>query len=185
MMMNRLPDRDQRRQRVADHGQLQRAENLMRQRRQLERQPHHMLPAIRTEPPAERQRHEDRHRKRAVLSVATRDGSGSAWGAHASRVLVAASRRDELSLPCRISGAVTAIAALSEVRAGGTPAPARETRALPGGSALARASHAAAFATVAAYSPSAPAAPNAAQPSAVVLMLLLLFTVSPQPPSAF
>ena len=46
-------------------------------------------------------------------------------------------------------------------------------------------SHALDRATACPKSPSARAAPNAAQHSAVVLMLLLLCTVSPQPPSAF
>ncbi len=52
-------------------------------------------------------------------------------GARASRVLVSASRRDEL--PCALdSGNVHAFRTVQEVREGGMPSPARETRALPG-----------------------------------------------------
>jgi hypothetical protein len=50
------------------------------------------------------------------------------WGAHASRVLVAAFRRNRLSLGFQPAGAF----ALSEKFAmARTPSPARETRALP------------------------------------------------------
>ena len=59
------------------------------------------------------------------------------------------------------------------------PKPTREGACAP------RSNHARADCTTSANSPSARAAPNAAQQSAVVLMLLLLCTVSPQPPSAF
>ena len=77
VVMDRLPDRDERRQRVADHRQPQRAENLVRQRRQLEGQRHDVLPA---DASAEREGHQDRHGKGAVLAVARGDGGGECPG---------------------------------------------------------------------------------------------------------
>jgi hypothetical protein len=51
------------------------------------------------------------------------------WGAHASRVLVGASRPDELSLRLELE---LCYQAFGKVRFGETPKPTRETRMLPG-----------------------------------------------------
>ncbi len=51
----------------------------------------------------------------------------SIWVAHARRVLVAVSRRTYLSFCCAKESAFV----FRKVRDGGTPSPARETRALP------------------------------------------------------
>ena len=53
-------------------------------------------------------------------------------GAHASRVLVSASRRNELPAACGVMARDSRIRRAGKVREGGTPSPARGTRALPG-----------------------------------------------------
>ena len=103
VVMDRLPDRDERRQRVADHRQPQRAENLVRQRRQLEGQRHDVLPA---DASAEREGHQDRHGKSAVLAVARGDGGGEcacagACSGGSARALACRPRRPRLGHEAR------------------------------------------------------------------------------------
>ena len=92
VMMANLADRDQRRQRIADHRQPQPAEQLMRERGQFERQlrdrraRHH----ARSELPGDRHDGEDRHGERAVVAVAAQDGLDQASGFEAARPRAAA-----------------------------------------------------------------------------------------------
>jgi hypothetical protein len=57
---------------------------------------------------------------------------GVLWGAHSSRVLVAASRRDELLMASVPSGTRGFHSPVLEVRFGGTPKPTLGTSVLPG-----------------------------------------------------
>ena len=70
VVVNHLPNRNQRRQRVAHHRQSQQTPQPVRNRSQLKRQ-------LRHEPPLDasrqRKRHQDRHRESAILSVTCSD----------------------------------------------------------------------------------------------------------------
>ena len=71
VMVNGLPDGDECGQRVTHHRQLQRAEELVRERGQFEGKAGDFAPR---DAPANREVHEDRHGERAVFSVTAFDG---------------------------------------------------------------------------------------------------------------
>ena len=77
VMMDYLPERNQRREGIADDRQAHRAEPLTRQRAELKRQGPNLAPRFGapSESSRQRARHQDRDRKCSVVAVTSRDRS--------------------------------------------------------------------------------------------------------------